>query len=466
MKRHLTKVFFCAGARNHPLLKEFEEEEVLFEVDERIASFKALGLTKVKGPVGICTTSGTAVSECLSAMLEAYYSGAPLVLITGDRPKKMHGTGAPQTIDHEIITRGARRSFHEVTLEEFQTMDLRNLEYPAHINVLIDDTKDNDFKAIHQNDLGSFKIFLKDKKKPLFILSHSEKSLRPVAEELSKRKLSFYSESLSGARDLSFIKTEKKLIELFKGGFFDSVIRIGHTPLSKVWRLIETAPLPVYHFDSRGLSGMSFGEVLKITPEEMMSNTLFLEALDSLLPYPVADETPWKLSELNIKYPDSEIAYFQKLNDLLPSGSSVYLGNSLVIRFFELTQSKNFDVYGNRGVNGIDGQLATAIGLSQGLENQLYVILGDVTALYDLTSMKDLPKNVTLIIMNNRGGRIFDMLGLDKRIVMEHEFSFEKIAKAFGLTYSNSFDDLNFANVIELFPNKESSAEALKEWMK
>src|SRR5690606_5859808 len=206
MKRHLSKVFFCSGARNHSLLKELHGEEILFEVDERIASFKALGLTKVSGPVGICTTSGTAVAECLPAMLEAYYSGAPLVLITGDRPKKMHGTGAPQTIDHEIITRGARRSFFEGTLEEFQSMDLKNLEYPAHINVLIDDTKENDFKICEQHDLESFRIFLKDKKKPLFILSHDEKDLRPIAEELLKRKLTFYSESLSGARDLSFIK--------------------------------------------------------------------------------------------------------------------------------------------------------------------------------------------------------------------------------------------------------------------
>lgn len=466
MKRHLSKVFFCSGARNHPLLKELHKEEVLFEVDERIASFKALGLSKVAGPVGICTTSGTAVSECLSAMLEAHYSGAPLVLITGDRPKKMHGTGAPQTIDHEIITRGARKSFHEVSLEEFQKMDLQNLEYPAHINVLIDDTKENDFKVVQHNDLESFRIFLKGKKKPLFILSHCEKNLRPIAEELTKRKLTFYSESLSGARDLSFIKTEKKAIELFKNGFFDCVIRIGHTPLSKVWRLIEMAPLPVFHFDSRGLPGMSFGETLKITPQEILSNTIFHEALDTLLPYPVADETPWKLNELCLKFPDSEICYFQKLNDLLPSGASVYLGNSLVIRLFELTQSKNFEVFGNRGVNGIDGQLATAIGLAQGLKNHLYVILGDVTALYDLSSFKDIPQNLTLIIMNNKGGRIFDMLGLDKRIVMEHEFNFEKISKAFGLTYSNSFDDLNFANIIELFPDQGMSEEALKEWMK
>lgn len=466
MKRNLSKIFFCAGARNHALLKELEGEEIQFEIDERIASFKALGLTKVSGPVGICTTSGTAVSECLSAMLEAFYSNAPLVLITGDRPKKMHGTGAPQTIDHELITRSARRSYFEVTLEEFQQMDLTGLEYPTHINVLIDDTKENEFKTESHDSLLSFKTFLEGKKKPLFILSHDTESLRPMAEELLKRKLSFYAESLSGARDLSFIKTEKKLIELLKQGFFDSVIRIGHTPLTKIWRLLEINPLPVFHFDSRGLAGMSFGELFKITPDKLLQDQDFLSGLDMISPYPVADETLWKLDELTTLYPESEISYFKKLNETLPDGAKIYLGNSLVIRFFELTQKRHFKVFGSRGVNGIDGQLATAIGIAMGTTEQVYAILGDVTALYDLSSFKDIPENLTLIIMNNKGGRIFDMLNLDKRIVMEHELSFEKITKAFGLTYSNALTDLNFTRVIELFPSKEESEKMLKEWTK
>ncbi len=99
MKMALAKIFFCTGARNHDLLKVFHNQSLKFEYDERMASFMALGLSKISDkPVGICTTSGTAVAQCLGAMLEAYYSELPLVLITGDRPKKLHGTGSPQTI--------------------------------------------------------------------------------------------------------------------------------------------------------------------------------------------------------------------------------------------------------------------------------------------------------------------------------------------------------------------------------
>ena len=76
----LQKIYFCTGARNHDLLKIFSHERIQFEYDERMASFKALGFAKgLNSPAAICTTSGTAVSECVSALLEAKYADAPLV---------------------------------------------------------------------------------------------------------------------------------------------------------------------------------------------------------------------------------------------------------------------------------------------------------------------------------------------------------------------------------------------------
>jgi 2-succinyl-5-enolpyruvyl-6-hydroxy-3-cyclohexene-1-carboxylate synthase len=461
------KIFFCTGARNHDLLKILDKANIKFEYDERMASFKALGLSKISHlPVAVCTTSGTAVAQCVPAMLEAYYSGLSLVLISGDRPKKLHGSGSPQTIEHEALTRSCRRSYVEIDLNELENFSIAGLEFPIHINVLVDDTAPHLMELKHHQGLEGFNQFLTNKKKPLFIFSHESTSMRPLIEKFKEYKLTFYAETLSGAHDLSDIKTEKKLIELFQNGYFDSVVRIGHTPLTKIWRLLEKKPLPVFHFDSRNLSGLSFGEVLAMNSEELFKSQHFWKIIGKLLSFPIADETVWTLNELYNKYPVSEISYLKTINELLPTESMVYLGNSLVVRFFELTQTKNLNVFGNRGVNGIDGQLATAIGLAMGAKQHVYCILGDVTTFYDLSSLREMPINLSLIVINNKGGRIFDMLKLDKRIVLEHQDDFKDIAHGMNLTYSNDIKDFGKVQVLELFPDRIQTEHFLKEWTK
>ncbi|HEX9162447.1 MAG TPA: thiamine pyrophosphate-binding protein [Thermoanaerobaculia bacterium] len=92
----------CAGSRNSPLIAVLASADAqLFSfVDERSAAFFALGRTKQDGtPAAVVTTSGTAVAELLAAVVEAHYSGMPLVLLTADRPARYRGSGAPQAID-------------------------------------------------------------------------------------------------------------------------------------------------------------------------------------------------------------------------------------------------------------------------------------------------------------------------------------------------------------------------------
>jgi 2-succinyl-5-enolpyruvyl-6-hydroxy-3-cyclohexene-1-carboxylate synthase len=93
----------CAGSRNSPLLAvlaSLNDASVLSFVDERSAAFFAIGRAKLNGkPAAVVTTSGTAVAELLPAVVEAYYSALPLVLITADRPARFRGSGAPQAIE-------------------------------------------------------------------------------------------------------------------------------------------------------------------------------------------------------------------------------------------------------------------------------------------------------------------------------------------------------------------------------
>ena len=100
----------CPGSRNSPLNLAFVEAERVGRVrlhvrtDERSAAFLALGLAKVsREPVPVVMTSGTAVANCLPAMVEATLSGVPLVVLSANRPLSMLGSGANQTIDQAEI---------------------------------------------------------------------------------------------------------------------------------------------------------------------------------------------------------------------------------------------------------------------------------------------------------------------------------------------------------------------------
>ncbi len=463
--KDIQHIYFCTGARNEKLLSYFDPAKVSFEIDERMESFKALGRAKaLNAPVAICTTSGTAVSECVSALIEAKYSNVPLILISGDRPKKLHHTGSPQTINHQILTMFLENDFSEISIDELQDLSWIQKSGPKHLNILIDDTISHNEKIKVHDDFRGFLHFLKNKKRPLFLFSHEEVSMRKFIEKFKLLDIPYYAETLSGGRELSQFTTEKNLTSHLSR--FDSVIRIGHTPLSKIWRLLEKRPLPVFSFDNRGFSGLSFGEVFKASSCELLNNETFWQVLKEH-PFHWGElTTSHNLDELLLKFSESEPAMMKKLQDIIPENANIYLGNSLVIRFFELTQHKNFHLFGNRGVNGIDGQLATAIGMAESFKGPLFCILGDLTTKYDLSSLEYLPSNLKLIIINNLGGRIFEMLKLNPQIILPHDKNFKDISHAFNLYYSNKLDDLFTHQVIELFPNQIETNLFLKEWEK
>ena len=123
----------CAGSRNAPLLAvlgELADVRLFSFVDERSAAFFAIGRVKLHGqPVGVVTTSGTAVAEMLPAAIEAYYSGVPLILISADRPARFRGTGAPQSIEQV----GIFGVYAETSLESWTRTR------PLHLNVEFDE---------------------------------------------------------------------------------------------------------------------------------------------------------------------------------------------------------------------------------------------------------------------------------------------------------------------------------------
>ena len=99
----IADVVVSPGSRSTPLAVTARNQEglrVTVQLDERVAGFCALGMAKASGsPVAVVCTSGTAAANLLPAVVEAHYSGVPLVVCTADRPPELRDAGAGQTID-------------------------------------------------------------------------------------------------------------------------------------------------------------------------------------------------------------------------------------------------------------------------------------------------------------------------------------------------------------------------------
>lgn len=99
----ITDAVVCPGSRGTPLvlaLAQRDELRVHVRLDERGAGFFALGIALATGrPVVVSVTSGTAAAELHPAVVEAHHARVPLIVCTADRPPELHGVGAPQTID-------------------------------------------------------------------------------------------------------------------------------------------------------------------------------------------------------------------------------------------------------------------------------------------------------------------------------------------------------------------------------
>ena len=117
----IADVVVSPGSRSTPLAVTARNQEVLrvtVQLDERVAGFCALGMAKASGrPVAVVCTSGTAAANLLPAVVEAHHSGVPLVVCTADRPPELRDVGAGQTIDQVKLYGDHVRWFAEMPCE-------------------------------------------------------------------------------------------------------------------------------------------------------------------------------------------------------------------------------------------------------------------------------------------------------------------------------------------------------------
>lgn len=146
------------------------------------------------------------------------------------------------------------------------------------------------------------------------------------------------------------------------------------------------------------------------------------------------------------KFPN-ESSIISEILNLIPSGSNIFIGNSLPVRdldSFVSSSSKRLTVHFNRGASGIDGVTSTALGVA--LNKKLTILItGDLSFLHDLNALQIAAKYkipLTIIVINNNGGGIFESLPIAEKVnkfreyfITPHNFKLSSIVKSFGVSY-------------------------------
>jgi 2-succinyl-5-enolpyruvyl-6-hydroxy-3-cyclohexene-1-carboxylate synthase len=507
-------VVFCAGARNSPLIAVLSQTDSFRRYsffEERSAGFFALGIARRTGrSVAIITTSGTAVAELLAPTIEAFHTGVPLILVTADRPRRLRGTGAPQSIDQTgIFAKFVEKEFDLENGEMF-SLDQWDQRSPVHLNICFDEPlldtpvtpftadpsqNDTDYRghaaarsrASNTDSTARLEKFLESEGGLLVVVGTLETQAErsSVARFLSMLRAPAYLESTSGLREsaasemhgldlkqLSLRSGERVLAWGLKEKLFTRVLRIGGIPTVRIWRNLEdpTVPVRTLSISSLPFSGLSRGEMICAPIAELLgsvspANQVRSIQIETLL---AKDrEASSELERLLESEPHSEPALIRSLSRLIPADALVYVGNSLPIREWDLAAdyARPFAVEANRGVNGIDGQVSTFLGIAdESREN--WAVIGDLTALYDLPGPWALearePLKTRIVVVNNGGGQIFRRIFRNSLFENRHSISFEPWATLWGLSYERwtqvpSTVPVAKAVIIELVPNEEAT---------
>lgn len=477
----------CGGARNAglvALLKAADGIRVWQHFEERGAAFFALGRTKATGrSCAVVVTSGTAVAECLPAVIEAFYSNKPIIILSADRPESYRGSGAPQTIDQENLF----GSYASAELNDWDGLGPLHLNVPLEEGVIeaehwtaevgVFDPKRESFEVRGLRDFLDHGVF---RGLVAMVGGLEPEDREEVFYFLKELKVPVIADANSGIRevlgDLSI--SEKVLKENLPG----RILRLGEVPVGRFWRDLDQHPeVEVLSICRNGLRGLAretgvikagVGRVLRGFGEAA-------EVGDVNDDFLRARPLQARIDEHLESYPDSEPGLVNLLSVYATTGESLFLGNSLPIREwneFAQRQTPYASVMANRGANGIDGQLSTWLGATAETPDA-WGIFGDLTTLYDLAAPAMLAQveqqGRVLVVINNGGGQIFERiprlsrLGHTQRegIVQGQQVKLAALAEMWGMDYlkirsREDFDDLEGRErtlLVEMIPSPEET---------
>ncbi|MCM2681097.1 2-succinyl-5-enolpyruvyl-6-hydroxy-3-cyclohexene-1-carboxylic-acid synthase [Echinimonas agarilytica] len=456
--------------------------------DERGLGFFALGICKsTQAPVAVIVTSGSAVANLYPAVVEAYQTQHPIILLTADRPEELVDCGANQAIEQPgIFSHFVRASLNLDAPDTHPSLS----DMLAHLNI-----------AVHQPIQGPIHVNC-PYAEPLYPSQPKQsyaELLAPIKPWLNSHQSYHQSSEQSTLVDFDLpnlpgviiagalfpdeqdaaLKLQQQLGWLLLADVqsnlrqHDHVLcfpelalavpdlaehlqhcqqflmlggRLTSKPLmqwlaNKHWQhscQISAHPGP---FDA-GLVIMRrvkcrVNQAVLHHSDPATSQPEFATTVNKAISHQLQTSQTAPLSELGVAY---------HLKKLVPQDSMLMLGNSLSIRLFEHAHQGPQQIVSSRGASGIDGLVATAAGLAYTQEKSRLttLVLGDLSLLHDLNSLALLSKvsaPICVIVLNNDGGNIFDALPvpdvetLDDYYRLRHGYQFKDSAAQFGLNY-------------------------------
>ncbi len=473
----VTDAFASPGSRSTPMaLALIGDKRLRLHVfhDERSASFAALGNAQATGrPTVVTCTSGTAAAHFYAAVIEAGLAAVPLIVCTADRPPELWDVGAPQTVDQSRLYGGAIRYFTEPgvptedTRSSWRSIGARlaveangggGARGPVHVNLSFRDPLvatpgelppgraagrpwHEDLRGDRSNQtvsdgeaavvwsrlrgLSGVLIAGNDTSNPTSVLGLARRLGWPV---LADHRSGCRAEGESIAHADAMLRSER----FAAGSSPDVVLRFGQPMASKVV--------------SRWLSNLDAETIVAvdrnrwIDPERTASLVVTQAGLaarllrcipDDYRPANAADR--WRRAdELASSAIAEHLANIDHVTEPgiaravlvgLDSGSSLVVASSMPVRDIEWFGPNRRDVrvYANRGANGIDGVIATAIGVAL-TGSPTTLLIGDVAFLHDSSSLigvADRGLDLTIVVVDNDGGGIFSFLPQADQVAAE-----------------------------------------------
>jgi 2-succinyl-5-enolpyruvyl-6-hydroxy-3-cyclohexene-1-carboxylate synthase len=449
--------------------------------------------------VVLLCTSGTAGANYFPAVIEAQESGVPLLVITADRPPEMRECRSGQTIDQQKLYGSHVNFFHELAVPEASLPLLRYLRQtvahafgrtqwpvvgPVHLNAPFRDplppVEDGTVAGLKKKIGEDFFAHLAAESTPArpgivpelpqtkrgLIIAGPAQPSDPdrfaLMVELLAHKTGWpvLADSLSPLRSFSapgrpfitgydaLVRNEKLRRKLRP----EFVLCLGGWPISKPLRSwLEQCDAPTWMISESGHN-----------QDALHGRTRTMHAtvgqLAEMLPEREADTaycSDWACAEAVVRAAlDKQLAGLEwmfegkaawLLSAHLPERTPVFVANSMPVRdleYFWPANERGQAIYFNRGANGIDGTLATALGVAHGSDRPAVLLTGDLALLHDTNGFLSAPElkgSLTVVLINNNGGGIFGHLPVaqfeppfERYFATPQQVDFKKLCSAYG----------------------------------